>query len=210
MEDLKLSRSDLLDALNEMNIVIPPDTKLKQDRLRHRLGKALDAAQRYSHLFGNEPTLINPADYPAWDIKKDVAEALYRRVWGGLLGEGERKRGAFAKVCLLIVALGEGWKQNVGTAVFTDEKSTAIAVKVSFHYRLLYLFTRYFRTVGLFYSRRKRKTTCSRGRLCLSFRYKKNKLEGDDEAFFADGDEIQQFQNIKGGTSDVVVSFNAK
>lgn len=132
MEDPNLNRDDLLEVLNEMNIVIPPETKLKPDRLRHRLGRALDAAQRYSQLFHNTLTPVNPADYPAWDTKKDVSEALYRKVWGGLLGDGnEKKGGAFSKLCLFVVAVGEGWKQGSECVFFTDEKSTAVAIRVS-------------------------------------------------------------------------------
>lgn len=136
MEVLKLSRDDLLNVLNEMNVVIPRDTKLKVDRIRHRLERALDAAQRYSTLFGNEIIALKPLDYPVWDDKKDVSEGLYRKVWGGISREGERVRGTFAKICMLIVALGEEWKKDVHNVVFTDERSTAIVVHVSSNYIL--------------------------------------------------------------------------
>ncbi len=131
VDDLKLTRDDLLNILNEMSVAFPRDTKVKTNRLRHRLERTLDAAQRYSTLFGNEVATVNPAEYPLWDERKDVTEALYRKCWGSILKEAEYLRGGFAKMCGLITSLGEYLKEGIREVVFTDEKSTGIVVHVS-------------------------------------------------------------------------------
>ena len=67
MENFELPRGYILDVLNAIGIKIPRDTKLKTDRLRHRLERCLDAAQRYRNLFGDENAIVDPASYPLWE-----------------------------------------------------------------------------------------------------------------------------------------------
>ncbi len=131
VDNFKLTRDDLLNILNEMSIAFPRNTKVKTNRLRHRLERALDAAQRYSVLFGDEIGTVNPLEYPPWDEQKDVTEALHRKCWGDIFRESECLHGAFAKTCGVIISLGKYLKEGAHEVVLTDEKSTGIVVRVS-------------------------------------------------------------------------------
>lgn len=130
MDRLKLGRSDLLNILTEMHIAIPKETLLRTDRIRHRLERSLDAAQRYSTLFGGEVATVNPSDYPLWDKDKDIVKELDRFVIGGLLNP-EPGEEAFEGILSLIVAMGKYWKQGEREFIVTDKKETGIIIQVS-------------------------------------------------------------------------------
>ncbi|KAF9448255.1 hypothetical protein P691DRAFT_729965 [Macrolepiota fuliginosa MF-IS2] len=130
MDAFKLTRVDLLNVLNELNITIPRQTKLKTDRLRHRLERTLDAAQRYSNILGSDDANINPSAYPVWDAHQDVTKGLYRQIWGGLVPEIERSGGAFSKMCNLIVGLGQFWANNIHEVIVTDDRTSAIVIQI--------------------------------------------------------------------------------
>lgn len=130
MDTFKLTRDNILDILNELNITIPRHTRLKTDRLRHRLERALDAAQRYPSLLEGESDTIDPSGYPLWSVRQDVTEGLYRQVWGGFVPEMERSGAAFSKMCHLIVGLGECYNQGIQTVIFSDNKTAAIVIQV--------------------------------------------------------------------------------
>ncbi|KAF5355092.1 hypothetical protein D9756_005575 [Leucocoprinus leucothites] len=129
MENFKLTRDAILNVLNEISINIPRHTKLKTDRLRHRLERCLDAAQRYGNLFGDENTIIDPSTYPPWTHSQGTVEKdLDRKIWGGIdLGISP---GAFSNMCGLVVTLGEQWDRGIREVVLTDQESSAIAVKI--------------------------------------------------------------------------------
>ena len=129
MENFELPRGYILDVLNAIGIKIPRDTKLKTDRLRHRLERCLDAAQRYRNLFGDENAIVDPTSYPLWEEHDTIVQGLDRRIWGGIdLGITS---GAFYKMCRSIVTtLGEKLNVGVREVILTDRKASAIAIKV--------------------------------------------------------------------------------
>jgi hypothetical protein len=133
MENFKLTSEGILNVLNEIGINIPRHTKLKTDRLCHRLEQCLDhdAAQCYANLFDNENLVVNPSDYPVWGNKDDVTEGLHQKVWGRLSPGVGTSVGAFLKTCRLIVAVGEQWEEGVRKIALTDQEASAIAIRVS-------------------------------------------------------------------------------
>lgn len=175
-DDIKLTRDDLLNVLNEMSVAIPPDTKVKINRIRHRLERALDAAQRYSTLFGNEITSVDPTEHPLWDERQDVVDALYRKCWGGIPREGERRSGAFAKMCGLIIFLGEKLKGGTREVIFTDEKSTGIVVHVSPFLNFEYMRVLMLKKKGIHNPLDQGKAAPDHARLCCP---RKNKADDD-------------------------------
>ncbi|KAJ3564238.1 hypothetical protein NP233_g8418 [Leucocoprinus birnbaumii] len=129
MENLQLSRDAILTILNEISINIPRHTKLKTDRLRHRLGRCLDAAQRYGSLFGEENAVVDPSKSPLWTQEQGaVRQGLDRKIWGGM--DPGISPGAFSAMCSSINVLGDQWDKGIREVVFTDQEATAIAIKI--------------------------------------------------------------------------------
>jgi len=124
MENFELPRGYILDVLNSIGIKITRDTKLKTDRLRHRLERCLDAAQRYRNLFGDENFVVDPASYPMWEDHDTIAKGLDRKILGGIdLGITS---GAFFNMCRSIVALGEQLSMGVREVILTDQESRPV------------------------------------------------------------------------------------
>ncbi|KAF9448254.1 hypothetical protein P691DRAFT_775533 [Macrolepiota fuliginosa MF-IS2] len=129
LEPSDIPRDYIIDTLGSMNIFISKDSRLKKDRLRHRLEKGLDASQRYTGIFGDAKAVVNPPDYPAWPDNQDLEAAMDRRVWGGFMKHEEDQPVGFMRLRELILSLVKAQKQGKHTVIFA-EGSTALIVKM--------------------------------------------------------------------------------
>lgn len=73
--DFSLDRNDLLRALEDMGIAVPPSTKLADDALKKRLRQGLSASQTVAvDVRDSDKHTIDIAHLPTWPSNRAVAE----------------------------------------------------------------------------------------------------------------------------------------
>jgi hypothetical protein len=128
LEHHALSRDDIIHVLKGMNIDLSPNTKLSAAKLENRLDEALDAAQRFTTTFPDDPDAlggINLSNYPLWKKRKPVVDALTRRTWGAIFQDNreyeDQRQLAFPRIIQLIPDIGKDIdKKRIGYVVLKD------------------------------------------------------------------------------------------
>ncbi|KAF5361844.1 hypothetical protein D9756_002074 [Leucocoprinus leucothites] len=128
LEQHNLSRDDIIHVLKGMNIDLVPNTKVNAARLKTRLGEALDAAQRFSTTFPDDPDAvggINLSNYPLWKKRTPVVDAFTRRTWAAIFQDNreyeDQRQLAFPRLIQLIPDIGKDMDQKrIGYVVLKD------------------------------------------------------------------------------------------
>ncbi len=131
------SRQDIMHILKGTNIDLSRNSKLSLSRLDDHLGKALDAAQRFSSIFPDSQGIINLSKFSRWNKRTPVVDAFTRRTWGAIFQDNNRgfddpRQIAFARINQLIPDIGKEMdKKKLGYVVLKDNVSLkALIIRV--------------------------------------------------------------------------------
>lgn len=123
--------------LKGMNIDLSRNSKLSLSKLDDHLGKALDAAQRFSSIFPDGQAGINLSKYSRWKKRAPVVDAFTRRTWGAIFQDNNRgfddpRQIAFARINQFIPDIGKEMdKSKLGYVVLKDSASLrALIIRV--------------------------------------------------------------------------------
>lgn len=142
---LPISRAELIGLLSDIDVDLPPRTKLPQDELEKRVRKALGHVQQITRILPDNTLQIAPLQRWPPDSEKALEDCFYRTNWEEiaegfkyklLTGSSDYEMGtgtALMDLKLLLVELASWWKDGNRLFLVQDKEKeeSSIAIRVS-------------------------------------------------------------------------------